>query len=150
MEWQLNVGLTFSVGDTIPWFPTLYRVRQVELVTRRILFSVPYSTELWSFHFPDVTYCTYFREQASISWCCISLLKVASFFLKGGGVLIWRKYHSIRIPYAFQTLTSRATLPKSMSINQSNPYLCLGTYVYIVCLQLAAFPNQVSCYKHSW
>jgi hypothetical protein len=44
MEWQLNVGLTFSVGDTIPWFPTLYRVRQVELVTRRILFSVPYST----------------------------------------------------------------------------------------------------------
>ena len=45
-----NIGLTFSVGDTIPWFTI--RARELELVTLNIIFSVV-EFEKYRFKFKD-------------------------------------------------------------------------------------------------
>ena len=37
-----NVGLSFSVGDTIPWFTISIEHKILELVTLNIIFSVDY------------------------------------------------------------------------------------------------------------
>ena len=43
-----NVRLTFSIGDTTPWFKIsiIFSARQLELVTLSIIFSVDRSQEL--------------------------------------------------------------------------------------------------------
>ena len=42
-----NVGLTFSVGDTTPWFAISMEQKQLESVTLNIIFSVAWCFLMW-------------------------------------------------------------------------------------------------------